>query len=298
MSILALDLGATALKSALFTEDGQVVRQGECPSRGRFGGEALLAAAFEVIEGYEGYRRIAVSTTGQVEPETGRIAFANENVPRYTGMRVREILEQRYSVPVRVLNDVNAAAMGEGFYGAAQGAEDFLCLTYGTGVGGAIVIGGRVYGGSRGLASEAGHLLTHPDGLPCACGQRGCYEQYASVTALLRGARRVAPDIEDGRALFKRLAGDPALKAVVDGWLREVGHGLVSLIHALNPSRVLVGGGVFDQPGLAAQLEAAVLPRLMESYRQVAIRPAALGNMAGLYGALRAALESAPGDPA
>jgi len=112
MNILALDLGGTVLKSALFAGDATILRQGDCPSDGRLGGEALLRRAFQAIEAYGPFDRIAVSTTGQVDERTGSIAYANENVPGYTGTPVRSILENRYSVPVSVLNDVNAAALG------------------------------------------------------------------------------------------------------------------------------------------------------------------------------------------
>lgn len=292
MNILALDLGGTVLKSALFSGDGAILRQGDGPSDGRLGGEALLGRAFQAIESYRPFDRIAVSTTGQVDERTGSIAYANKNVPGYTGTPVRAILEERYSVPVSVLNDVNAAALGEGFCGAARDAEDFLCLTYGTGVGGAIVIGRKVYGGSRGLAGEMGHILTHPDGLPCACGQWGCYEQYASASALVRRAQAVDLKVCDGQTLFERLNENPSLGAVVEDWLKEVGYGLVTLTHIFNPSLIVVGGGVFRQSGLVERLEALVLPRLMASYRQVSIRSAQLGNMAGLYGAYRASRNS------
>lgn len=292
MNILALDLGGTVLKSALFNGDGAILRQGDCPSDGRLGGEALLGRAFQAIESYGPFDCIAVSTTGQVDERTGSIAYANQNVPGYTGTPVRAILEERYSVPVSVLNDVNAAALGEGFCGAARDNEDFLCLTYGTGVGGAIVIGRKVYGGSRGVAGEMGHLLTHPDGLPCACGQRGCYEQYASASALVRHAQAVDLKVRDGQTLFERLIENPSLGAVVADWLKEVGYGLVTLTHIFNPSLIVVGGGVFRQSGLVERLEALVIPRLMASYRQVSIRRAQLGNMAGLYGAYRASRSS------
>lgn len=292
MNILALDLGGTVLKSALFDGDGAILRQGDCPSDGRLGGEALIRRAFQVIETNGPFDRIAVSTTGQVDERTGSIAYANENVPGYNGTPVRAILESRYRVPVSVLNDVNAAALGEGFHGVAKDAEDYLCLTYGTGVGGAIVIGRKVYGGSRGVAGEMGHLLTHPDGLPCACGQRGCYEQYASVSALVQRAQAVDSEVRDGQTLFERLDENIYLGAVVGDWLKEVGHGLVTLTHIFNPSLIVVGGGVFRQRGLVERLEALVLPKLMTSYRQVSIKSAQLGNMAGLYGAYRASLGS------
>ena len=138
MRVLALDIGGTAIKSALLDEGGQVLQEGETPSEGRRGGKRLMERAKAVIDGYTGYDAIGVSTTGQVDAREGRIIFANENVPGYSGMQVARILRTHARVPVVVENDVNAAALGEAHFGAGVGERDFLCLTYGTGVGGAI----------------------------------------------------------------------------------------------------------------------------------------------------------------
>lgn len=294
MRILALDIGGTAIKSALLDGAGHILREAEAPSEGRRGGPRLMERARAVIDGYDGYDALGVSTTGQVDARTGRIVFANDNVPNFTGTPVGELLRAYTGVPVTVENDVNAAALGEAHFGAGRGARDFLCLTYGTGVGGAIVLDGRIYGGADGVAGEMGHILTHPEGLPCACGQRGCYEQYASTTALLRAARAAEPEIADGRDLFARVSSRPDLADAVASWVREVVYGLVSLTHIFNPALIVLGGGVMSQRAVLSAVEGLLYPRLMESYRGVRLAGAQLGNQAGVYGAFvlaRSALE-------
>lgn len=203
-----------------------------------------------------------------------------------------DILRAHAHVPVAVENDVNAAALGEAWFGAGRGYSDFLCLTYGTGVGGAIVVGGRIYGGADGVAGEMGHILTHPDGLPCACGQRGCYEQYASMSALLHSAQRSFSQIHNGRELFEKLPEQPELAQIVAAWEMEIVYGLVSLVHIFNPSLVVLGGGVMSQNSVLQEIRTLLYPRVMQSYRGVEIAGAQMGNHAGLYGAFTLARQA------
>lgn len=287
MRILALDIGGTAIKSALF--DGEnLLSHDETPSSGKAGGPSVMEKVRGVIAGYPAFDRLAVSTAGQVDTRDGSILFANENIPKYTGMRVREILERATGRPVRVLNDVQAAALGEAVYGAGKGYRDFVCVTLGTGIGGGIFVGGRPYIGAAGVAGEIGHMSMHPGGLICACGQRGCWEQYASVTALLREARRITPSIQDGRGFFAALPEDSRLRAVFDRWIDEIVTGLATLAHILNPAAFVLGGGVMDQDIVLEAVRQRLYPRLMPSYRTVDIVRAALKNLAGVYGAMAA----------
>ena len=140
MRAAALDIGGTSIKSGVWTgveDKTEEVR--ETPTNAGLGGSYVMEQAVKILEGYSGYDAIGISTAGQVDSERGVIRYANENIPGYTGMEIRRILEERFSVPVAVENDVNAAAVGEGIFGAGAKANDFLCLTYGTGVGRASV---------------------------------------------------------------------------------------------------------------------------------------------------------------
>lgn len=289
MNHLVIDIGGTAIKSALYTPSGMLADFRETASDGRAGAQALLSRLHDLIGSYaaQGFDRIGVSTAGQVDCVAGRIIFANDNIPGYTGTPLAEILTRDWQVPVDVENDVNAAALGEAYFGSARGIADFLCLTYGTGIGGAIVMNGQIYRGMSGLAGEFGHLVTHAqDGLPCTCGQTGCYEQYASAAALVRQAVRINPAWSNGRLLTEaRDAAKPGVIPVLEYWAEEVACGLSSLIHCFNPSLIVLGGGILSDENIFQRILRHTLNRTMPSFaRGLVIRPASLGNQAGLYG--------------
>lgn len=291
MKILALDIGGTAIKVAKTTVHGEILESAEYPSEGKLGGDHIMKVACKIIEGASDYDLIGISTCGQVDTKTGSIVFANDNVPNYTGMQVKKILEEKFKVPVQVENDVNAAALGEAYYGVGREYEDFLCLTYGTGIGGAIIINRHVYGGSKGVAGEFGHIITHPNGLKCTCGQSGCYEQYASTTALVREAMRLDSKYDNGRRIFEAFhLGDESIGKVIDNWIDEVILGLVSLVHIFNPNCLILGGGILSQNYIIGEINNRLLDKLMPSYRGVAIKKAELGNSAGVLGATRIVL--------
>lgn len=216
------------------------------------------------------------------------------------------LLQDRLDLPVALANDADCAALGEAAFGAARGRSSALLITLGTGVGGGFVIGGCIYSGHRGLGGEFGHMCIDPAGRPCGCGQRGCWEAYASASALVRQAAEAAaaqpaslmndcPTL-DGKAVYDAArAGDAAAQAVTTQYARYVALGLSNLINALAPEVVLLGGGVAGagaalldpvRAGVQAHFfhrDPALLPEIL---------PAALGGDAGIYGA--AALCSGP----
>jgi len=284
MNVLALDVGGTAIKSALIM-NGQIKEISECPSDGKLGGTYVIKNFMNVIDSYENYDVIGISTTGQVDSNLGHIIYANENVPNYTGTQISQIIKTKYHKPVFVENDVNAAAIGEGHYGAGRTYKDFLCLTYGTGIGGAIVINNQIYKGSHGVAGEMGHMITHINGLVCSCGNHGCYEQYASTTALVRKALSYDEKLVNGKLIFKELnAGNQEVKAIIDAWIEEILYGLVNLIHIFNPSCIILGGGIMKQEYIIQSVNNKIQDKLMNSFRNVTIVTAELNNSAGIYG--------------
>lgn len=286
--ILCFDVGGTAIKYALVEGKGRIVSSSEVPTEG--GGPGVVRILSSLSKEHAGeVRAIAVSTAGQVDSESGTIIFANEHIPGYTGTKLAEILHSQTGLPVSVENDVKSAAIGEGTFGAGKGRGNYLCLTYGTGVGGALVMDGRLVDGAHHAAGEFGHILLHENGRLCACGLRGCYEAYASTSALVSDALQVDPSLTDGRKIFARLE-DPAVKAVVDAWLHEVALGLGTLVNILDPGTVIVGGGVMSQRYPIERLRRLVPQRVMAVRRDVEILPALLGNKAGLLGAYASAL--------
>ena len=162
MKILVFDIGGTAIKYGI-CQDGQLEETKECPTEAFKGGPHILNTICCLADQYLPFDAIGISTAGQVNPEEGSIIYANSNIPDYAGTQFRKILQKRFHVPVAVENDVNSAALGEAVFGAGKGRKSFLCLTYGTGVGGAIIESGQVYHGSSFSAGEFGAVITHAE---------------------------------------------------------------------------------------------------------------------------------------
>lgn len=281
--LAVLDIGGTSIKSAVY-ENGGIFKFAETPTQASRGGAFVVRQALGIIRGMGRIDGIGISTAGQVDFENGKIRHANANIPDYTGTELRRILEMEFHVPAVIENDVNAAALGEGHYGSARGIKDFLCLTYGTGVGGAIVIDGKIYRGAGGSAGEFGSMVTHGKQVVPEKRISGCYEEQASTAALVRRVRAIMPEITNGRQIFERIQ-EPAVKKAVDSWIDEIAYGLVTLIHIFHPVCVLLGGGVMGQEYVVSAVRNRVMEKIMPSFQNVQIRAAELGNKAGLWGA-------------
>lgn len=287
MKILVFDIGGTAIKSAIF-ENGTLSDLRETPTDAHLGGAHIMETVKRLIADYRRDHtidRLGISTAGQVNPKEGYITYANENIPGYTGTPVKTLLEQACGIPVMVENDVRCAALGEGYFGVGKGVENFVCLTYGTGVGGAIVIDGRLYDGSSIAAGQFGALLIHPEQ---KAGNEdfyaGGYEKYASTTALVRMAMQYDPALTSGKRIFAQLE-NPAVKKIVDSGIDEIVLGLCTIVHMLNPAMVILGGGIMEQPYIPEQVRRKLIPHLMPTCRNLSVQSGSLGNRAGLLGA-------------
>lgn len=294
--LLCMDLGGTAVKLGLVDEEGNIHARSEADVRGDGYATPIFHTAMEAARDFlvrtgARVRGVGISATGQIDSRTGVVIGTNGAIPNYEGTNLKALAEAAFGAPAWALNDANAAALGECFTGAARGRRHVLMLTLGTGVGGGLVLDGRLYGGARGIAGELGHFPLERGGRPCACGNRGCLEQYVSVTALIRLARETTGEAElDGRKIFARAAqGDQALGRVLARWTEDVAAGVAGLVHVFNPEMVLIGGGVSAQEKLFLQpLREQVLARAMPCFAQsLRLERAALGNDAGLVGAAR-----------
>lgn len=298
MNLLGIDVGGTAVKLGWVSLEGTLLARDEHPVDfdgyqtpildTMLGATAQFCAATATLPD-----AIGISATGQIDEDAGYVAGSCGNLPGWVGTQLRAAFAAAYAVPVTVMNDANCALLGEQWVGAATGARDVVLVTLGTGVGGGLLAGGRVIRGARGFGGELGHMITHFGGRPCTCGLRGCWEQYASVTALLRDAgRAMDPAPADGRAFFRAVAaGDEKAMAVCSRWIDEIAVGLCGLTHLTNPERIIIGGGVSVQEQLLiGPLRERVLAQVMPRYKDgTRLLAAALGNDAGLIGAARMA---------
>lgn len=295
-----VDIGGTKVLAALVDDSGQIVHRVAGPTNPDAGTASLLSALEELFAapGSEA-QAIGVAIAAWVEYPSGKVAFAPNLV--YELPNVMGAVRERFDLPVAVENDANAAAWGEREFGAGKGADEMLMLTLGTGIGGGIIVRGRLYRGHRGFAAEFGHMTIVEGGPQCACGQRGCLEALASGNAIGRMAREGVGGASDSIVL--ELAGDNPARitgalvaeaaraddefavGILERAGRSLGVGLANLTNAFDPEIIVVGGG-----GAAAGyylLDPArreLTARLSGRRDPPEIVPAALGNDAGVIG--------------
>jgi glucokinase len=216
---------------------------------------ALVEAARSVLE--PGAVAVGVGAAGMVALGTGHLLFA-PNIA-WRDVRLKELVHEATGLPVQVENDCTAAAYGEWRVGAAKGVRDVLYVGVGTGIGGGLVVDGRLYRGAHGYAGEIGHVAVEPDGLPCGCGNRGCWETVASGGAIARDGRRAVtrhahsllaelaggvPDSVTGDMVSDAASqGDPAARGILAEVGARLGRGIAGLVNVLDPALVVVGGG-------------------------------------------------------
>ncbi|GAB3495879.1 ROK family glucokinase [Nocardiopsis coralliicola] len=309
---IGVDIGGTKIAAGAVDAEGTVLASTRRPTP--FGdaaalAEAVAAAVAELRAEVPGAAAVGIGTAGFVDEERARIILAGNLGLR--GEPVRDRIAALVGLPVVVENDANAAAWAEARFGAGRGARNTVVVTLGTGVGGAVVIDGELRRGGFGAAGEVGHYRMVPYGRRCPCGNQGCWEQYASGSALAAEARDLAAaDPERGARLLADAGGDPAAvtgpavtRAARDGdpgalecfarvgaW---VGAGLADLAAILDPELFVIGGGVAEagdivlDPARAAYADGVTGRR---TRRLADIRPAVLGSAAGVIGAADLAL--------
>lgn len=290
MGILVFDIGGTAIKYGLVSENFEILESNEMPTANE--GEAanakiVLQNLDRVMAEYKGkYNAIGISTAGQVDFERGYIVYGTDNIPGFSDTDMRGIFEAKYGVPVAVDNDVNCACLGEAHFGAGRGSDYFICLTYGTGVGGAIYLNGDLLRGAKSAAGEFGHMMTHAGGAQCNCGRKGCYEAYASCRALTNRVSEHFGRYVSGREIYEpQMLADPFIQQVINDWEDEIVNGLVSLSYIFNPPLIVLGGGIMSEEQLVNNIRKKLIESVGINYQSVQVEKAQLKNKAGMLGA-------------
>ena len=284
MKILAFDIGGTEIKYSLCDENFNLYQKHSIPTNASEGGKRIIERVVEIIKTFDGIDRIGISTAGQVNSIKGEIIFATDSIPGYTGVKIKETVEKETGIPTAVENDVNSAAIGEAVFGAAKGYSDFMCLTYGTGIGGAIFLDGKLFTGNSFSAGEFGHIVTHAGGAECTCGGKGCYEAYASAKALVNKVSETLDKDLNGKQIFDNF-NDPVIKRLIDEWIDEIIIGLKSLVYIFNPSLIVLGGGIMNEKYIIDEINTRLQKDLMNSFRMVRVVKAMMGNDANKLGA-------------
>jgi glucokinase len=295
--VIGVDVGGTKLLGGAMSRDGTIVRQHEVrtPTTSE---EALLAGVDGVVESLldDDVRALGFGVPSTIDQRAGKVVWST-NIP-LADVPFRDRFTGRFSLPVGLDNDANAAAIAEWQVGAGRGTHDMIMLTLGTGVGGGLILNGRPYRGALGAAAELGHVVVEFDGRPCQglCRGRGHIEAYATGGAASRDAAEALGEGADSRVLLERArAGDPAALEMLDGIGRRLGATMGSFVNIFNPEAIVVGGG-WGKAALELMLPAAreVLLReaLSPGRELVRIVPAELGPEAGLVGAGFVAFEA------
>ena len=312
MNCIGIDLGGTNIKGALVSEQGKILREHAVETRVDLGPEAVAARIGQVIaqlsDGEDTVGGVGVGCPGTVDDASGIVRFAaNLN---FVNFDLRSALRAHTALPIHLGNDANAAALGEALFGCGRGAESTIVVTLGTGVGGGVVLGGKLLTGYTGAASEIGHMVIAENGEECTCGSRGCFEAYSSATALIRDTKRtMAAHPEsllhaiaaeqggvDGRTAFlAKERGDEAGAQVVEDYIEHLACGLTNLVNIFFPEVLALSGGVANQgDALLLPLRERVRERSFGSRYAVShtrIELCTLGYRAGVIGAAMLARE-------
>ncbi len=316
MRFIVVDLGGTQIRAALVQADGRMEARVAMATQASEGLEAVLAriegAIRQVWPPGEEIAALSLTAPGPTDDRQGVLLFA-PNLPGWENVPLRDRLQGTFGVPTFVGNDANLAALGERRFGAGQGVNDLVYLTVSTGIGGGLILGGKLFEGARGLGGEVGHIVVEAEGPLCGCGNRGCLEALASGTAIGLAARaalrsgessllqdwaRGEPERITAREVAQAArAGDGLARRLLERAGFYIGVALVSLMYLLNPSLFVIGGSVAKAGELLfGPIEETVRARAPEVYwRETPILPAALGDDVGLLGALALALEKIGG---
>lgn len=284
--IALFDIGGTSIKYGVADENREgffLVGSGETDSNAKKikgqGIEKKVIQLTEKMAGQYAISGISISTAGMVDAAKGRIVYANENIPEYTGLDWKTDIQTYLHLPCEVENDVNAAALGEYVYGAGAGSRSMLMMTIGTGIGGAIIQDGRILRGHTNSAGEIGYM--YMDGK--------AFQDIASTTALVQTAQKLIGEKElNGRIIFKRaMEGDKICAAAIEDICRKIAAGIFNCVCLLNPEVVLLGGGIMEQKEYLRPILDKCLRDIMteETYKHMHLEFAALKNQAGLAGA-------------
>lgn len=300
---IGLDLGGTAIKYGICTSSGEILLSLSRPSLAAQSAKAVLdqlaAAALEALEVATArgltVGSVGLGTPGNVDVERGFLMGGTPNFRHWRDVPVKEELEKRLPLNVEVDNDANLMALAELRFGAARGCRDVVCITLGTGIGGGIILDGELFRGHGYCGGEVGHASIRYDGKKCRCGGRGCWELYASATAMIRFYRQKSRDrsVNNSAEIFARFKqGEKVAIETVNRSIRMAAAGLSGLLNIFNPERVVIGGGMSEAgPWFVDAIAEQVKKRAMEgAVRNVRIVPAELGNKAGLLGAAAFAL--------
>lgn len=281
MKSLGIDVGATTIKGGIVS-DGKIVRYCKVATDAKHGAAGILRSLYTVIERLIGYAdaesAVGISSTGDIDPVQGKVIYATDVMPEYSGVNIKQLVEEHTGRSAYIANDCVSALIGELRYGAARGSRNAVMLTLGTGLGFAACVDGNLLAGSTYRAGRFGHVRLYKDGRRCPCGKQGCNEAYVSATGLLRTAHKHGLRIADCAELVK-LQGDPAFAETMEEFTDDFAAVIENIVAIFDPDTIVIGGGL-------VLLRDLWWDRLLaKTARPQLLRAAQLGNESGIIGA-------------
>ena len=310
---IGIDLGGTFIKGGIVDDGGEIIVSDKLPTQADEGAskvaenivnlaKMLLEKAGMQVSDMQG---LGMGVPGTIDGKEGVVVYANNL--GWENFALGKEIEKRLGLPVKIANDANVAALGESKFGCGKAYRDAVLITLGTGVGGGIVIDGKLFEGNHGAGAEMGHSVICAFGEPCTCGRKGCFEAYSSATALIRDTKRAMQadrnskmweigslDNVTGKTAFDYAPIDESAKKVVDDYIKMLGVGLTNIANEFRPEVIMLGGGVCAQgDNLVKPLQAFVDKEIYAGDKgpRVKILTATLGNLAGLLGAAALLME-------
>ena len=304
---IGVDIGGMSAKGVVINRDGEILSEQSVVTGNGQGGEELsnniVAMVNDLVMANGGLKSafagVGIGCPGLIDSKNGVVVFAGNLGLNYYPLG-REISD-KLGMPVKLTNDANAAAWGEAKFGAGKKYKDSILITLGTGVGGGIVIDGKLFEGGNSAGTEIGHTVIVENGESCTCGRKGCLEAYASATAIIRQTRNAMEanrnsamwntytlETVTGKTAFEYAETDTAAKSVVDNYVSHLACGITNLVNIFRPQVVMLGGGVSNQKENLTQPLQKILDKELfagQSYAPVKIVTASLGNKAGAFGA-------------
>jgi glucokinase-like ROK family protein len=303
---IGIDIGGTSIKAAVVTDQGETLLHARVPTVASGGRDAisksLLEAVLETVRTAEASGivpiGIGIASAGAIDAKNGTVFAATENLPGWAGFDLRGYITDRIALPVFVENDAHAAALAELYYGAGRGISNFVAMTLGTGVGGGIVIDGKLQRGRFGFAGTVGHQTIRFDGRHCNCGRRGCLEAYVSTAALVQEYEALSPATFTGNEIaavamqigLRAAAGEPAALQAYTALAGYLAEGIANLCNVLDPEAIIISGGLIEgQSDFLGDLQRKVESLLhFGKQRPPAVLRASAGHYAGVQGAAAA----------
>ena len=268
MIAIGIDIGGTSIKGAAVTNEGKVMDVFTLDVKKEYTQDIVVNLLIQTVNEYienhhfkkEELLGIGIGIPGSIDSVKGVVSFSNNL--RWRELQIVKMMQEGTGLPVRITNDANAATFGEAKFGAGKDYKNVIMLTLGTGVGGGIVIDGKLYEGNEGKGAEMGHSVLVLDGLKCSCGRNGCLEQYASATALIRETKDAMEKDKsslmweeseklgkiDGRVAFNaERRGDKTAHMVVENYIKCLGEGILNFANIFRPEAVVLSGGIANE---------------------------------------------------